>query len=578
VEPVTHLVASVALARAGLRRARGHARLATPILITAGLIPELDFLSHAAGPMAYFRLHRAATHSLAGGAVLAFLVAGFFWWLGRKAPGREAKPGQAEPPISFASALALAAIGIAAHLLLDLGTSYGLRPFWPFSDRLYGWDLWAEVDPWILLALVAGIFLPALLGLVVSEIGARPKRRVSRGALAALIFVALYGVGRGALHDRACGLLASRLYHDRVPLAVGAFPSPASPFIWRGVAETSATIETLEVSLLPGASFAPEHSRTHFKPADSPALDRARATPVVAQWLGAARFPLATVEPIEGGYRIEFRDLRYASGGSRFFMPAAVVRLNRELKVTNERLVFGPAEWDAPRRLSLLRGAAEEPTGDEVSENHRRNDNQGELELVFDEIALRLGPVPDREKTLEKIAQPAPDKQRESKRPHRHLKNSRGEHERLEGQRRGKNRGDGNAQKLIAPHPVADASAARAGAAAKHRFPALFRQIVEPKAAGKRAERRHRGVIGHPCWIGDREAEQEQVVDEGERKDRGIEESDHEEAQPAERGDQLPEPVRQLHRRLGRAAREKAAGGSPGNGPQIHESRSQKRL
>jgi inner membrane protein len=329
VEPVTHLVASLALSRAGLRRAT---RLATPILITAGLIPDLDFLSRAAGPMAYFRLHRAATHSFIGAAALALLVAGFFRWLGRKGPSR----------VRFGPALALAAAGIAAHLLLDLGTSFGVRLLWPFSDRLYGWNLWAEADPWILVALVAGIFLPALLGLVASEIGARTTPRASRGALAAVVFVAFYGVTRDTLHARACALLASRYYHDRTPLTVGAFPNPASPFSWRGVAETSATIETLEVSLLPGAPFDPDRSRTHFKPARSPALERAEATALVAEWLRAARFPLASVEPTEDGYRVEFRDLRYPSGASRFFVPVAVVRLNRQLGVVSERLVFGP--------------------------------------------------------------------------------------------------------------------------------------------------------------------------------------------------------------------------------------------
>jgi inner membrane protein len=336
VEPVTHLLASFALSRAGLKRAT---RWATPILLTAGLAPDLDFASRAAGPVAYLRLHRAATHSLLGSAALAVALAAAFWWLG----GKDRERGS--PRVRFAPALALAAIGIAAHLLLDLGTSYGVRLLWPFSARLYAWNLWAEVDPWILLLLAAGVLLPALLGLVVREIGARPRRGASRGAWAALALLAVYGAGRGVLHARACALLASRIYHDQTPLAVGAFPSPGSPFAWRGIAETADTIETFELSFLPGAPedwFEPHRSRAHFKPHGSPALERARATPLAQQWLAAARFPLATVERREDGYRVEFRDLRYPSGAGSLLLPAAVIRLDPGLRVVSERLIFGP--------------------------------------------------------------------------------------------------------------------------------------------------------------------------------------------------------------------------------------------
>jgi inner membrane protein len=336
VEPVTHLLASLALSRAGLKRAT---RWATPILLTAGLAPDLDFASRAAGPVAYFRLHRAATHSLVGAAALAVVLAAAFWWLGGK--NRE----RGSPRVRFAPALALAAIAIAAHLLLDLGTTYGVRLFWPFSARFYAWDLWAEADPWILLLLAAGVLLPALLALVVREIGARPPRRASRGAWAALALLAVYAAGRGVLHARACALLASHLYHDETPLAVGAFPSSASPFAWRGVADTADTIDTFELSLLPGATqdwFEPHRSRTHFKPHRSAALASARAAPLAQLWLAAARFPLATVLPTEHGYQVEFRDLRYPSGAGSLLMPAAVIHLNPGLEVVSQRLIFGP--------------------------------------------------------------------------------------------------------------------------------------------------------------------------------------------------------------------------------------------
>jgi len=341
VEPVTHLLTSLALARGWARRERQSVRRATAILVTAGLAPDIDFLSRAAGPAIYFRLHRSAAHSLAGAAALTFLVAALFW------RGRPTGKDRGLPAMGYGTTAALAAVAIAAHLLLDLGTSYGVRLLWPFSERFYAWNLWAEADPWILLGLAAGILLPALLGLVTSEIGARSAGRASRGAWAALALLALYGAGRGVLHARARALLASRLYQEAAPRVVDAFPEPRSPFVWRGVVETADTIQTLELSLPPGTgggAFVPEYSRIYFKPRPSPALERARATALAQEWLAGARFPFANVAETENGFRVEFRDLSYLPGAERYFMPVAVIRLDEQLKVVSERMSFGVEE------------------------------------------------------------------------------------------------------------------------------------------------------------------------------------------------------------------------------------------
>lgn len=330
MEPVTHALTSLALGRAGLNKTT---RWATPMLIVAGLAADVDWLSVAAGPHAFLRAHRTATHSLAGAVAILLVVGGVFWWLGRR---------DSSAPVRLPRALAVCGIGAAAHLLLDLTNSYGVELLWPFREKWYAWDLMDSIDPWVLCLLLLGLLLPGLFRLVLEEIGARPKARGrQRGAIAALVLLALYGGGRWVLHGRARELLRAHLYHGEIPLTTGAFPRGASPLVWSGVVETENTLDEIEVSLEPGSVFDPGRARTHFKPEASPALEAARKSPASVEFLQFARFPLASVEKTENGYRVELRDLRFSSPlpGQRGVTVA--IELNRELLVTKEAFRFG---------------------------------------------------------------------------------------------------------------------------------------------------------------------------------------------------------------------------------------------
>ena len=324
MEPVTHVLTSLALSRAGLDRTT---RLATPLLIAAGLAPDLDWASLALGPRVYLACHRAATHSLVGGAAVALVVAAGFYWIVRT---------YTNAPVRIGPALLLSFVGVGSHILLDLSNSYGTALLWPFGGKRYAGDLTDWLDVWILLILVAGLGLPWLFRLVSEEIGARPSRRVNPGAITALVLVALYCGGRAVLHARALELLGSRMYHSAAPLLVGAFPT-ASPLDWRGVVDTRNTIETLDVSLSPDAYFDPDRSRTHFKPEPSPALDAARATRTAQLFLQQAQFPLGSVLARDEGYRVELRDLAGAeTAGPR--NAVLVIELDRGYRVVAEEL------------------------------------------------------------------------------------------------------------------------------------------------------------------------------------------------------------------------------------------------
>ncbi len=332
MDPVTHALASLALARAGLKKTT---RLATPMLLAAGLAADLDWMSLAGGPRMFLHGHRTATHSLAGTAAIAFVLGSVFWRLGRKHP---------VAPVRLGRAWIVCGIGAAAHLLLDLTNSYGVQLLWPFREKWYAYDLLDAIDPWVVILLLLGLLLPGLFRLVSEEIGARPKARgPQRGAIVALALLAVYAGGRWMLHGRALELLRARLYRSEIPLAVGAFPQSASPLSWSGVVETDNTLEEVDVSLAPGSIFDPGLARAHFKPEASPALEAARKTQVAAEFLRFARFPLASVQKTENGYRVVLRDLRFASRlpGRRGGV-VAVIELNPQLLVINEAFHLGP--------------------------------------------------------------------------------------------------------------------------------------------------------------------------------------------------------------------------------------------
>jgi inner membrane protein len=299
MEPITQVLASVALARCGFKRVTP---MALPIIVTAGLAPELDWLSLLGGARVFLEAHRTATDSLLGILILAAVIAGIFVGIGTRV-GKN---------VRFVPAFLTALAGGGLHLLLNLANSYGVKLLWPLSSRWFAWDLTASLDLWILLLLLGGLLLPALFRMITEEIGAGAKRgTVDRGAAAALTLVAVFCCARFVLHQRAVALLAGREYRGEAANAAGAFPQSLSPLAWSGVVDTDDTMDEVEVSLGLGGAFDPESARVFYKAEESAALDAARGSAVGAEFLRFARFPLARVEPTDAGYRITLRDLRF---------------------------------------------------------------------------------------------------------------------------------------------------------------------------------------------------------------------------------------------------------------------------
>jgi hypothetical protein len=222
-----------------------------------------------------------------------------------------------------------------------LVSGIGVQLLWPFQPGWKGWELSTNIDLWILTLLAAAVSLPELLKLVSDEIGEQRKSSRGRGAaITALVFLVLYIGSRGAFHSQAVNLLASREYHGRPPVAVAAFPLAASPFTWRGVVTTDATVEELPVSLLGNSEFDPDRTLTRYKAEPSAALDAGLRTSEAKTFLAYAKIPFASIIRMENGYRFELRDMRFSLDDSSPENILARADFNSSLQLLREELRY----------------------------------------------------------------------------------------------------------------------------------------------------------------------------------------------------------------------------------------------
>jgi len=341
MEPVTHFLAGACLSRAGFNR---KTPLATVTMVLAAEASDLDMFAYFGGSAFGFAHHRGFTHTVWGiPLVAAFtlaLVYGFHrLWCHWRDPRRPASAPPRVPP-RWGLLYLYACIAGFSHLLLDLTNNYGLRPFWPFFNHWYSWDIVFIVEPVILILLIAALVFPALFSLISSEVGARQKGPRGRGwAIAALVgIVLLWGV-RDYQHRRAIAALSALDYQGQQPIRVAAMPYHSNPFVWNGLVETEGFYETVKVN-----SSTPEvdpngRALIYYKPEPSDALHAAQASYLGGVYMDWAMWPLMEVqhqEAPEPGYRVLFRDLRFIYPERHGTALGAFVQLDPKLHVVDE--------------------------------------------------------------------------------------------------------------------------------------------------------------------------------------------------------------------------------------------------
>jgi inner membrane protein len=331
MDNLTHTLTAIAISQTGLNR---KTRFATVTLILAANAPDLDLVAGLKGSIAYLKYHRGITHSFTGIIVLAVLIWGLMWWLGKRV---KPKPGL---PLNPRWLLLAALLGTGSHLLLDFTNAYGVRPYLPFSGRWYAWDIMFIVDPLLLGLLILGLAVPWLLRLVSEEVGAG-KRPSATGAVFCLCaMVALWGV-RDFAHRRALSILDSRSYSAEAPQRLSALPIIVNPFRWTGVVETATSFHVVSVNSL-NANRPPEEIAAFDKPQPSPALAAAMKTRSAVIFLDFARFPLAEVNETDEGYTVSINDLRFFNPGNQSRGFTLEVELDKNLQKRSENFYFTP--------------------------------------------------------------------------------------------------------------------------------------------------------------------------------------------------------------------------------------------
>ena len=341
MEPVTHFLFGANMGRAGLNRKTA---LATATLTLAAEAPDLDVLSRFGGSAFGLNHHRGFTHSFLGVPLVAAVVVGFIYLLWRLR-GRKTRNPNLAP--RWGLLFAYACLAGLSHLLLDFTNNYGVRPFWPFSERWYSWDIIFIVEPVLLVVLTLGLILPALFSLINEEIGARNKDTAPRGRLAATVALLAVFAHWGLCayeHRRAVVALESRDYQGAEALRISAYPNMTNPFRWYGVVETPAFFVTVDG---PDAIM-----QLHYKPEETPVTLAAKKTYLGRVYLSWAQYPMTETEqltndPVENAraaYAVRFRDLRYDYPGRNARATlGAVVFLTRDLQVVEERFGIGSA-------------------------------------------------------------------------------------------------------------------------------------------------------------------------------------------------------------------------------------------
>ncbi len=351
MEPVTHFLFGANLGRAGLNRKTA---LATVTLTLAAEAPDLDVFSRFGGSAFGLNHHRGFTHSFLGTPIVAAAVVAFIYLIWRLRGRKTRNPNL---PPRWGLLFAYACLAGFSHILLDFTNNYGVRPFWPFSERWYSADLVFIVDPVLLVVLTLGLIVPSLFSLINEEIGARPKTAMPKGRLAATVAL-IAVVGSWGLryfeHSRAVAALEARNYQGVDALRASAYPYWVNPFRWYGVVETSAFFATMDVDSLNFNSMSPEvdpesDMQIHYKPEETPVTLAAKKTYLGRVYLSWAQYPITETEqlaedPVENSraaYLIRFRDLRYAYPGRARATLGAVVLLNSNLQAVEERFGIG---------------------------------------------------------------------------------------------------------------------------------------------------------------------------------------------------------------------------------------------
>jgi membrane-bound metal-dependent hydrolase YbcI (DUF457 family) len=372
VDTITHGIAGALIAKAAFRgqdmfsaKPLNRERIITWSLMLGAIFPDSDvfreFFSH--NDLLILTWHRSITHSLVCLPIFALILAALTRWFVRRL-------GWDCP--SFGHLLAVYAVGIFSHILLDLVTSFGTMIWSPVKWSRPAWDLIFIID----FTLTAIFLVPQIVAWVYAEEKGLQRRALASwivfaGATVAVAFIAnsvnapisprailvvivilaavflLPAVRQWGLSVRlatwnlagflfALGYIGAAVYAHHVALARldnfssslrldvqsrGALPFPPSIFHWDGLVLTPRGVYELRMNLSgesaevqAGAMPHADSSLTYrFYPdaAPNPYIEAAKRLPEVRTVLWFARFPVTRFHKEGPEAVVEISDLRF---------------------------------------------------------------------------------------------------------------------------------------------------------------------------------------------------------------------------------------------------------------------------
>lgn len=303
MDPVTHTLLGATLAETGLKH---KTRLATVTLIVGANLPDVDILTYAWSSVDALWLRRGVTHGIGALLLLPVLLVGVMVAWDRLASGRASVQRTAPAPL-----LALSALAVLSHPVLDSLNVYGMRWLMPFSDEWWYGDTLFIVDPWIWAVLVAGIFLARRRSRRGGPESA-PVGYAGRPARAALLVMAGYValMATSAMIGRTLVRRAMVQEAASTPERIMVAPVPVTPFARRVVMDMGGVYRFGDLRWLPTPQFELDDVVIDPFPNHYAATVATRG-PVVRKFLGWARFPYHRVEDRGETFLVRIGDARY---------------------------------------------------------------------------------------------------------------------------------------------------------------------------------------------------------------------------------------------------------------------------
>jgi membrane-bound metal-dependent hydrolase YbcI (DUF457 family) len=255
--------------------------------IGCAIAPDLDMLSGLGGSFAYYSYHRGILHGLPGALLLILLLA---WLFPRITSG------------TFIQGFIFSGTAILSHLFLDLGTSFGISLFYPFSSKDYYMDLVFGFDLW----LGGGLLICSALGCIY------PRLR-KKSAVSGLVLIIGYLCFCFLCQNRAKNMLKDKINTGRIPEGtITALPQPFSPMTWAGFISTPQGIYAGKLFLLHPGSI---DLKFYAEPQKKKFLEIANQTKTAHRFLAFARFPYIKETIEKDKITFYYSDLRFSISG-----------------------------------------------------------------------------------------------------------------------------------------------------------------------------------------------------------------------------------------------------------------------